>query len=115
MFDPWTMTRWGSLPALVAAMKAKAVSGENIVLSPQTARLLIMLLDSKPKLQRNTWNIDLYSEGSCIYRLDDKGEIFQIEAWARGTIAGRAALASLKEQNPKERYSQRRGSWVEGE
>jgi hypothetical protein len=115
MIDPWSMTRWKSLPAFLAKLKAKAGAGENILLSPQTARVLILLLEERKPQRRTPWSVDLYSEGSCIYRLDVKGEILQIEAWARGTIAGRAALASLKEHNPRERFSQRRGSWVEGE
>lgn len=116
MIDLWTMTRWKSLPDLIAAMKEKTGAGENIVLSPRTARMLILLLDKsdQPKPRHDPWTVDLYSEGGCVYRIDEKGEIFQIEAWARSATTAGAALKLLKEQNPTQRYSQRRGGWVEG-
>ncbi len=115
MNDPWSQTRWKSLEELVVAMRKKASAGQTIVLSPATAWLLIQMLDRPDKgAKRDRWRVDLYEEGSCIYQLDAKGEIFRVEAWARGTIAARAALESLREKNPMERYSQRRRGWVEG-
>lgn len=64
---------------------------------------------------RPDWTPDLYSEGSCVYRLDDSGEIASIEAWARNSLVAAEAFKALSEQYPKDRFSQRRRGFVERE
>ena len=43
----------------------------------------------------NPCHIDLYSEGSCIYRLDRNGEIVSIEAWSRNSLMPSQAFEAL--------------------
>jgi hypothetical protein len=61
------------------------------------------------------WKIDLYSEGSCVYRLDSDGEIESIAAWARSSLVAAEAFKALSEQYPRDRFSQRRRGFVERE
>jgi hypothetical protein len=104
--------RWASLADLLTAMRSWVEAGRTVVLSPETANIIIMALEPRPAAP-SRWDIDLYKEGSCIYQLDSKGEIFRLDAWARNTIAARGALDVLKERHPNESFSMRRGAWVE--
>jgi hypothetical protein len=61
------------------------------------------------------WKIDLYSEGSCVYRLDSDGEIESIAAWARNSLVAAEAFKALVKQYPNDRFEQRRRSHVENE
>jgi hypothetical protein len=103
---------WANLADLLTAMRSRSEAGRNIVLSPETAAVIIAALEPRPH-KPTPWQIDLYKEGSCVYRLDAKGEVFRIDAWARNTIAARGALNVLKERHPQEQFSMRRGAWVE--
>ena len=81
------------------------------MLSPETALLVAQLIApaSPPAMK------DLYAEGSTIYQLDHRGEIFQIVAWARNALVARTTFEYLCEKYPKESFSQRRRSWVEAD
>ena len=111
---------WKDAEELADAMKARAEAGKNVVLSPPTALWLARQLHNSiaqhraPKM-KSKFDVDLHGEGSTIYRLDSAGEIDRIDAWARSTAVGRAALESLKEKYPADSFMQKRGSWVEGE
>ena len=61
------------------------------------------------------WNIDLHSSGSCVYRLNAKGDDIEIVAWAQSSGVARAALEALRKANPDYRYQQRRRAWVESD
>jgi hypothetical protein len=61
------------------------------------------------------WQPNLYSEGSCIYEVDEKGNIVELVAWARNTLAASAAFEELCGRNSKTRYQQRRRGHVENE
>ena len=58
--------------------------------------------------RQDVWRPDLHADGSCVYLLDDKGEIVSIEAWARSSLVANAAFEHLCAQNPQNSYSQRR-------
>lgn len=59
--------------------------------------------------------VDMYAVGSCIYKLDHRGEIFEIAAWARSTLVAHAAYDKLVEQYETDRFLQKRRSWIERE
>lgn len=111
---------WDEAAELADAIKARAESGRNVVLSPLTALWLAAQLHNSisrhraPKRKSKT-DVDLYSEGSSIYRLTETGDIEQVDAWARSAMVGRAALVALGRQYPDKRFEQRRRAWVEGE
>lgn len=114
MNEMWPNVRWRSVAELAAAMSDRALSGKRVILSPDTARMIAMLLD-EPARPSSRFRVDLYDEGSCIYQIDGKGEVFRIDAWARSSLVAGAAFEALKAANPTISYSQRRGAWVEGE
>ena len=113
---------WTSRAELAQALMQRGEAGREVRLSPQTAILLAQMLMPRatppahidPPRRPDPWTIDLHKEGSCVYRLDGAGGIDRIDAWARSTAIGRLALAGLKDAYPKERFEQRRRSWVEG-
>lgn len=61
------------------------------------------------------FTFDPYSEGSCIYQLDDEGNIYELVAWAKNTLAANAAFEELCKRNPGTSYLQKRRSHVENE
>ena len=63
----------------------------------------------------DTFRIDLYASGSCVYLLDHKGEVESLVAWARSTIVASRAFAALVDQYPTQSFCQRRRSHVENE
>jgi hypothetical protein len=109
------MTRkWIHITELSAAMRERARAGKEVKLSPKTALLVAAFLEDRT-LRPDRFTVDMYKEGSAIYRLDDKGEIFQIDGWARSSLVGKVTFRALTEAYPDERFSQRRGSWVEAD
>lgn len=111
--------RWKSTADLAEAMRERAARGRNVTLSPETALLVAQLIApaSPPPMKdpHARFRVDLYAEGSTIYQLDHRGEIFQIVAWARNALVARTAFDYLCEKYPKESFSQRRRSWVEAD
>jgi hypothetical protein len=61
------------------------------------------------------WQFDLYATGSCIYELDDRGEVSRVVAWAASSAVARAAFERLCAQYPDRSFCQRRRAWVEEE
>lgn len=94
-------------------MRNRADRGQNVVLSPDTARLVAALIEERtvPKVRSL---IDPFSEGSAVYRLDHRGEIAEIVAFARNALAAKAAFEYLCAYNPNESYLQKRRAWIEG-
>jgi len=58
---------------------------------------------------------DIYASGSCVYRLDDTGEIIEIAAWALSSRIARAAFEALSKAYPTDRFQQRRRGWIESD
>lgn len=106
--------RWKDTSELAAAMRARADQGRDVVLSPNTARLIAMAIDRPSYRASNSlWEINLYEVGSCIYRLDGEGGIDRVDAWARSTLIAEAAFRASLDAYPKYRFEQRRRGWVE--
>jgi len=61
------------------------------------------------------FRVDLYSEGSTIYRLDAEGKDLEIVAWARSSLVARAAFLHLLKEYASDQFMQRRRSWIEGD
>lgn len=61
------------------------------------------------------WRIDLYSSGSCVYRLDEHGDSVEVVAWAKNSAVARAALEAVRKEYPDYAYEQRRRAHIESE
>jgi hypothetical protein len=57
-------------------------------------------------------NIDLYSQGACVYRLDEGGNDIEIVAWARNHGAAVAAWREMRRNDPAGRYQARHRGWI---
>jgi hypothetical protein len=106
--------KWSSATELADALRARAGEGLTTVVSPETAKLIAFLIDP-PRRPPDRFHIDAYAQGSAIYKLDAKGEIDEVVAFAKSTLTARAAFLELCESNPRYSFSQRRKSWVEDE
>lgn len=106
---------------LADIFRQRAGAGWNTPLSPETTYLVADALDAyapKPpepeyKGPGARFHVDMFAQGSTIYRLFDNGEIFEIAAWARSTAVAGAAFDELVRRYPTEQYMQKRRSWVE--
>jgi len=109
--------KWKDLDELLDALARRAIAGKPATLTPETAALLVNALRDAAEAARPSGrlSVDLYAEGSTIYQLDHRGEIFQIVAWARNALVARTTFEYLCEKYPKESFSQRRRSWVEAD
>lgn len=107
---------WKSATDLAYAMAARARAGKNVLLSPETALAVAEHL-AGPAIRGPTskWNIDVYTQGSAIYRLNDKGEPAEVMAFAGNALVARAAFDYLCKHNPEDSFSQVRRAWVEAE
>lgn len=63
----------------------------------------------------NKWDFDLYDTGSCVYELDERGNVREVVAWAKNSMIARKAFVALCEQYPDRSFEQRRRAWVEDE
>ena len=107
------MDRTWKTADLAAALRARAEAGKVVRLSPSTARLIAGLIDQSQR-PRDLSDINHFSEGSAVFRLDHRGEIAEIVAFARSALAAKAAFEYLCENYPNESYMQKRRAWVEG-
>lgn len=107
--------RWKSVDQLVEAMQDRIDAGKAIHLSPDTARVVLFLIAPREFQRDKRFHVDLFSSGSCIYRLDHEGEIAEPVAWAKSSIVANRAFDSLTEQYRHLRFLQKRGAWVENE
>lgn len=110
------MRQWQSLDQLADMLDARASQLETVTIRADTARILAEISrNSRPPAAgpERHFNIDLYATGSCIYELDEGDSIMGIVAWARSSIVARAAFDVLKAAQPRNRFVQRRRSWVE--
>lgn len=110
------MRQWQSLDQLADLLDAHAAKRETVTIRSDTARMLAELSRTcRPPASgpERHFNVDLYSSGSCIYELDKGDNIVAIVAWARSTVIAHAAFDALKAAQPRNRYVQRRRSWVE--
>ena len=95
-------------------MRKRATSGRNVVLTPETALSLCSFIeDTGRPLMRGI--VAPFDEGSAVYRVDDKGDIVELVAFARSALVARAAFDYLCDRFPEGSYSQRRRAWVEAE
>ncbi len=106
---------WKSDLELALAMQEKAIAGENVVLSPETAYYLCGLMTPKPEGPGARFRIDVHADGSAIYELDAAGEIKTVVAFARNASVARAAFDYLCKEYPEDSFSQRRRSWIEAQ
>lgn len=106
--------KWNSAAELAAALRARADEKRNTVLSPDTARLIALLLEAPRQHRDRPW-VDVHAQGSAIYKLDAKGDIEEVVAFASNSIVARAAFNELCASYPRYSFSQRRRSWVEEE
>lgn len=106
---------WKNLDELLAALARRAVAGKPVTLTPETTALLVNALRAATSSEksRERLAVDLYSEGSTIYRLNQAGESEEVVAWGRNALVARAALEELKRRYPGARFIQCRRSWVE--
>lgn len=72
-------------------------------------------LEQRYLFPMNKWNIDLYDTGSCIYEVDERGNVIEIVAWAKNSTIARQAFEALCRQYPNRSFEQRRRAWVEEE
>ncbi|MET3790635.1 hypothetical protein ABID37_000826 [Aquamicrobium terrae] len=72
------------------------------------------MLESPRQPRGRSW-IDVHAQGSAIYKLDAKGDIEEVVAFASNSIVARAAFNELCASYPRYSFSQRRRSWVEEE
>jgi hypothetical protein len=106
--------QWNSLAELAAAIRTRADSGRRVILTPETARLVADAIERRP-CRPDRLRFDPFSDGSTIYRLDGRGEIIEIVAFARNALATRAAFDYLCEREPEQSFVQRRRAWIEAE
>lgn len=102
--------------ALANGIEERVRLGRKVVLSPKTALWVARLLQGAVSRQRRPEKkgLDLHADGSCVYHLDDKGNILEISAWAKNSQIAKAAFTALCEQYPDRSFEQRRRAWVEG-
>lgn len=107
--------KWKDLDELLDALARRAIAGKPATLTPETAALLVNALRDAAEAARPSGrlSVDLYAEGSTIYRLDQAGEAEEVVGWAKNALVARAALEELKRRYPEARFMQRRRSWVE--
>lgn len=110
---------------LADILRQRAGVGWNTILSAETAILVAEAMEAyapappapppapRAKSPGERFHIDLFSSGSAIYRLDDRGEIFEAKAWARNSLVAGVAFEKLVKDHPNDRYIQKRGSWIE--
>ena len=110
------------LRMLADIFRQRAQAGWTTRLSPETTMLVAEALEAytpKPpppppsRSPDHYFHIDLYASGSTIYRLGHDGEVREIAAWAQSTTVARSAFDKLVEQYPRDRFIQKRKSWVE--
>lgn len=110
--------RWTTLDDLGAQFVERAMRGKSSTLSPATAKLVGEALirasapRPAPRPRDKRFDVDVFSEGSAIYRLLS-GEIDETVAWAQNALVAYTAFDALVERYPKDVFSQRRRSWVE--
>lgn len=108
------------LQQLASILRQRAGAGWNTPLSPETAMLVADALYAyaPPPAPAHRgpgahYCVDMFKDGSTVYRLHRDGEIFQIDAWARSTLVAGTAYDELVKRYPNERFMQKRRSWVE--
>ncbi len=109
--------------SLASIIRQRAAAGWNTLLSPSTSLLVAEALEThvppppRPPAPSPSarFLVDVFERGSAIYKLDRQGEILEVVAWAQSTLTANVAFADLVERNPKERYMQKRKTWVENE
>ena len=108
---------WISSTDLARAMAGRARSGKNVVLSPETALAVVEHLEGPAASRGPTdrWSVDVHTQGSAVYRLNDKGEAAEIMAFAPNTLVAGAAFEFLCKHYPEDSFSQRRRGLVEAE
>lgn len=94
---------------LADILRRRAAVGWYSRLSPETAMLVADALqaygpkpDPQPASQSPVWrlSVDMYAQGSMIFRLDAKGELAEVVAWARSSLVAGAAYERLMQQYP---------------
>lgn len=105
--------RWISTSELADAIKARAAKGKTVTLSPETAQLVAQVLEGRQITMPAT--VDVFSQGSAVYRVNEKGDIAEIVAFARSALAARAAFDYLCNRDPRASFEQRRRAWVEAD
>lgn len=98
---------------VIQELRDRARDGRPARLTPETVAIVAAHLRMPADLDRR-FHFDPYSDGACVYRVDEHGDILEIVAWARGSLAAQAAFDYLVQQNPRDRYERRKRSWVEG-
>src|SRR5690606_15577706 len=109
------------LQMLADLFRQRAKAGWTTRLSPETTLLVAEALEAyaptttQPAAQSpdHGLRIDLYASGSTIYRLGHDGEVREVAAWAQSTTVARSAFDKLVEQYPRDRFIQKRKSWME--
>lgn len=95
-----------------------AKQGKVVQLKPETAKqIALWLMESmEPQFQDRHANIDLYAEGSCVYRMKRDGSgIMDLAAWAANATVARAAFNELHRTYPNDHFVQRRKAHVEAD
>ena len=121
--DPKQTKTPAEIRELADIFRQRAGAGWTTLLSPATTHLVADALDAyvpKPppapvKRPGDQLRVDLYAEGSTIYRLTRQGEIFELVAWARNSLVARVAFDELVRRYPRDHFSQRRRSFEEGD
>ena len=113
---------WNDARELAVAIEERVLCGhQRIVLTPSTALWIARQIQgavarqNAPRPPISKFGIDLYATGSCVMQVDTEADILEVVAWARNSIAARAAFEELCRLNPEKSYHQRRKSWVEAE
>lgn len=108
------------LEKIALKLLVRAGAGKASTLRPETARQIAQALLNPPEAPPRSptplerlHKPDLYSEGSTVYRLDERRDILEIVAWARNSLVALAAYEELVRKYPEDRYEQRRRGWVE--
>ncbi len=105
---------------LAVAIEEHVLCGRKVVLSPPTALWIARQIQNAIARRdvppvKSHFNIDLYASGSCVMQVNSNEDIVEVVAWAKSSIAARAAFDHLCDRDPERSYQQRRGGWIEGD
>jgi len=103
---------WQDAGELADAMEERVLCGaKRIVLTPGTALWIARQIQNAVRIKNGhqaqvSWSqskfcFDLYGTGSCIVTIDGRGDIVEVVAWARNSLAAGAAFKELCERNPE--------------
>jgi hypothetical protein len=63
---------------------------------------------------QDKWNIDLYSDGACVYEVNHAGDVTRVVGWSQNQGAAMAIFEYLCREYPRGGYAVRLGARVMG-